>query len=82
MAAETHEHCWHRAGDAGTREECHCGEVRWPDFDEWWRALREIAAADPDGDSAGPDQESFRDWWEDGESPEDAYASVWEDIRR
>lgn len=52
------------------------------DFDAWWRELREIADADPDGDSAGHDQDSFREMWQDGLTPEEAYDTVWEDARR
>jgi hypothetical protein len=52
------------------------------DFDRWWRDLREIADADPYGDAAGPDQESFREFYDEGYSPRDAYLMVWEDARR
>lgn len=52
------------------------------DFDAWWQELRALADADPEGDSAGPDQESFEEWWLSGMSPGDAYSIVWEDARR
>lgn len=52
------------------------------DFDAWWSELRAIADEDPDGDSAGPDQESFRKMWEEGLTPDEAYDTAWEDWRR
>lgn len=52
------------------------------DFDAWWLELRAIAAADPYGDSAGPDKESFREMWADAMTPEEAYYEVWSDMRR
>jgi hypothetical protein len=51
-------------------------------FGQWWRELRAIADADPDGDAAGNDQESFREMYDDGLDPKEAYDAVWEDFRR
>lgn len=57
-------------------------QVSQADFDTWWRELRAIAGEDPACDCVGDDQESFRETWEIGVTPEDAYASAWEDARR
>lgn len=49
-------------------------------FPEWWKQLRALADADPNGDIIGSDQEVYRLMWEGEYTPEEAFEEAYSKI--